>query len=73
MKFNQKPLDETYQVVFDLLDTLNPEPVEYDKYMSRYHARERQERVHLMTLEPVHYEEVFFAPLVCARDERTPF
>lgn len=73
MKFNQKPLDETYQVVFDFLDTLNPEPVEYDKYMSRYHARERQERVHLMTLEPIHYEEVFFAPLVCARDERTPF
>lgn len=64
MKYNAKPLPETYQVVFDMLNEVNGEVIDYNKYMSTYHAPRRNEELREIELERILYRKPIFLDLI---------
>lgn len=64
LKYNAKPSPETYQVVFDMLNEANGEPIDYNQYMSIYHAPRRNEELREIKLERIFYRKPVFYDLI---------
>ena len=72
MKYNAKPSPETYQVVFDMLNEVNGEVIDYNKHMSTYHAPRRNEELQEIELERISYREPVFYDLIYKESSEEP-